>query len=82
LLALQSSIAAGVQTARGSTSATLPLARLPSLGPVQNYCGTQRVMLPELRAAWSWMRQGGGPIEPGNDEGRLHLIPEGERQED
>jgi hypothetical protein len=28
------------------------------------------------------MRQGGGQIEPGNDEGRLHLIPEGEHQED
>jgi len=35
-----------------------------------------------MRAACSWMRQGGGQIEPGKDEGRLHLIPEGEHQED
>jgi hypothetical protein len=36
----------------------------------------------QLRAACSWMRQGGGQIEPGNDEGRLYLIPECKHQKD
>jgi hypothetical protein len=39
-------------------------------------------VLPELRAACTWMRQGGGQIEPGNGEGRLHLTPEDKLQED
>jgi hypothetical protein len=61
---------------------------MTNFGPLTPPQRGRRIMLgsmrgaSQLRAACSWTRQGGGPIEPCNDEGRLHLIPKGKHQKD